>query len=504
MVAITWQNGPGGGTPLSASNLNTLAAEDEVSDLAAYALGNPTSALTLAINERVEDIVQDMGVRPNLVGRLTAPIVIGHRGARSIYPEHSLEGYIACAEAGLLPEQDLRILGDGTIVACHDATTGRTMTGADTAVTAMTRSSWLARRLLPAWPGGDQVTPPTWEQVLDVLGGKVVLAPEIKVAGDALPIFESITRRGLHDSVIVQSFDFSVAQAAAEAGIASGWLYTSAPTYTPEQIADAGIRFVLPQTVNASTIAQYHDAGLKVIVWTVNTPAAYATAIADGADGVFSDDPLYVTGTARRSTADPFVRRLPWPGAKPGASATDSAPAYASTWKGARRGELVVDAMTSSPGTRTISCPWAPTTGATSRVCATIRLRPEASAQTRWAGLFLGVMPTGAFWDRAEAGQSGYHVLVRRSGVIDLYRVDPGVAAVNIGTAAGSGAVAAASAWGEVQLEVTLSATNIVVRDVVRGTTVTAADTTYRTGLTPALSANGQVAGFSGIAVETA
>ena len=31
-----------------------------------------------------------------------------------------------------------------------------------------TRATWSAKRILPAWTGGDQAPAPTWEQVLDV------------------------------------------------------------------------------------------------------------------------------------------------------------------------------------------------------------------------------------------------------------------------------------------------------------------------------------------------
>src|SRR5690606_26420667 len=137
------------------------------------------------------------------------------------------------------------------------------------------------------------------------------------------------------------------------------------------------------------------------------------------------------------------------------------------------------------------------------RLRATARFFPDSTSQTRFAGVFLGHMPTGAFFDQATPGQFGYHVLVRRDGTVDVYRVDPGLAAVSIASQAGAGgAIAPAASWGTVNLEITLTSAQVIVKDLDRGTTATATDATYRGDLTLALSANNTNAAFSQTTLE--
>ncbi len=50
-----------------------------------------------------------------------APIIIAHRGASAIYPEHTLIGYQKAMELGAdFIEPDLVITKDGVLVARHD------------------------------------------------------------------------------------------------------------------------------------------------------------------------------------------------------------------------------------------------------------------------------------------------------------------------------------------------------------------------------------------------
>lgn len=54
-MGFTWQNGEPGGTPVSAANLNALLQQADLDDEVAYILGNPTSALSLAVDQKVAD-----------------------------------------------------------------------------------------------------------------------------------------------------------------------------------------------------------------------------------------------------------------------------------------------------------------------------------------------------------------------------------------------------------------------------------------------------------------
>lgn len=56
------------------------------------------------------------------------------------------------------------------------------MTGATGAVSTLTRSQWLDARIRPAFKGGPDATPVLWDDVLEELGGHVVLVLELKAS----------------------------------------------------------------------------------------------------------------------------------------------------------------------------------------------------------------------------------------------------------------------------------------------------------------------------------
>ena len=50
-----------------------------------------------------------------------SPALIGHRGARGLFPENTLEGFAAAAALGLDGiELDVVLTADGVPVVCHD------------------------------------------------------------------------------------------------------------------------------------------------------------------------------------------------------------------------------------------------------------------------------------------------------------------------------------------------------------------------------------------------
>lgn len=56
-------------------------------------------------------------------------LVIGHRGARGLFPENTVEGFRATAALGVSAfELDVGMTGDGVVVVCHDLTLNRDLT----------------------------------------------------------------------------------------------------------------------------------------------------------------------------------------------------------------------------------------------------------------------------------------------------------------------------------------------------------------------------------------
>ena len=234
-------------------------------------------------------------IQPDLVSGLRLPVQIAHRGGPMAWPEHSMEAYTAAYDAGYTPEADVQALADGTLVCIHDTTTGRTMTGATATVAEMSLEDWEARRVLPVGRGGIDSTgygtPVLFEDYLDRFGGRTVLFVEAKGAAHVPAIMEAITRRGLLNSVVVQSN----AVAGVNAIVAAGGTALLLTMEDPALTAGRGAKFVgVPASATAAHVAACHDAGLKVIMYTLNTRSAVVDALAKGVDGIFSDDPSEV------------------------------------------------------------------------------------------------------------------------------------------------------------------------------------------------------------------
>lgn len=137
-------------------------------------------------------------------------LIIGHRGARNLWSENSLEGFRRTRDLGVdAVEFDVHLARDGELVVIHDPSLERTTEGMG-AVADKTARELAAAPLRDA--GGAGV--PSLEAVLDIYAGtSIELHIEIKT--DALGrayegletrLLDVIARRGLERQAIVTSF----------------------------------------------------------------------------------------------------------------------------------------------------------------------------------------------------------------------------------------------------------------------------------------------------------
>ena len=142
-------------------------------------------------------------------------VAIGHRGARKLWPENSLDGFRRTRELGVDGvEFDVHVARDGELVVIHDPTLERTTegTGAVAERTAAELAATPLRGMGGGGAGGAGV--PTLDQVLDVFAGTAIeLHIEIKTSAggrlyDGLErrLVELIARRGLQDRAILTCF----------------------------------------------------------------------------------------------------------------------------------------------------------------------------------------------------------------------------------------------------------------------------------------------------------
>ena len=278
-----------------------------------------------------------------------APLVIAHRGASGVLPEHSLAAYERAIEMGAdFIEPDLVITKDGVLVARHD----RYLSGS---TDVSDRPEFADRKTVkaghddPDWfvedftleeiktlkarqpregrskDFDDQYDIPTFDEVLELiqnssneLGRPIGVYPETKhpaalaalgLSHDA-PLLASLKKYGFHDAsdpVFIQSFELENLERLKDlTSIRLIFLTDKVPDF--EQIAKTahGIgpyKILLIDEAGNSTdfIQDAHKAGLEVHPWTFrdddknpafeDIDAELKAYYALGVDGVFSDFP---------------------------------------------------------------------------------------------------------------------------------------------------------------------------------------------------------------------
>jgi glycerophosphoryl diester phosphodiesterase len=255
-----------------------------------------------------------LSVYPGLV----RPAVHGHRGARALYPENTLPGFVYAIQAGAdLIELDVLATADDRLVACHDPVLRRRVysgPGGPRRIREMTLEQ------LRRWDCGTRANPrfprqrpvpgariPTLEEVLELaalgrFGFNIELKsfprrpwlapPPERLAALAV---ETIERLRLSARVMVQSFDFKVLGEVRR--LAPGIRLSALSPLGARSLvsigASAGTPIVGPyyRLVTPARVAAAHRAGLSVIPWTVNRPRAWERLIRAGVDGIITDDP---------------------------------------------------------------------------------------------------------------------------------------------------------------------------------------------------------------------
>ncbi|MCB2214984.1 glycerophosphodiester phosphodiesterase [Desulfofustis glycolicus] len=237
---------------------------------------------------------------------LTKPLYIAHRGLSSRYPENTLAAFRAAIDAGAgMIELDVTLSRDRRLVVIHDSTVNRTTNGrgrVNTLTMAQLRrldaGSWFAERF-----AGEPV--PSLEQVLDAVGGKVLINIEIKPEAfepraphDAVErqIVEMVTERQMAADVLISSFAWRVLARirALSANLAIGLL--------SELPADERLLYWFRRldgfswhpdyrVVSRSQVEMLQGLGARVYPYTVGGRIDTMSLLAMGVDGLIVDDP---------------------------------------------------------------------------------------------------------------------------------------------------------------------------------------------------------------------
>lgn len=444
----------------------------------------------------------------------SGPLVIAHRGAHNLYPENSMDGYRAVSKDGFCPEMDLRTLATGQAVTCHDATTDRTMTATGT-VSALSLAQWRSRMIKPQIKNGAYAMGAMWSDILDEFGGNTLIVPEVKVFGAQGPLIQPIIDRQLHKAVLMQCYDLATAEAIAANGIATIYLQTAGlPAGTaPADLIAAGINYVgfdFTQ-VTAATVASMQAAGLKVILFTVNTYADWVQVITTmGADGAFCNDPWFVAGRTAPANGDPFREGHAWPhmAGFDGTNVLD-ADTLCSTWIQMSNPNALRYTNYAAISGSTFSLAMGflgQARGPNLRLRFSARFR-DGSGTTRWMGVFIGTLtdPDTVYHDAAAPGQNGYHFLIRRTGALEIYNVTPNATAASL-VASGAPTNPIAPTLSGPQpaydFEITITATTLTITNTTTGFSATIANSAHRSPSRVDFTANGSNVEWWNIGLE--
>jgi glycerophosphoryl diester phosphodiesterase len=214
---------------------------------------------------------------------MTRPLLLGHRGARASrhIPENTLPSFDLCLQHGCDGfEFDVRLSGDGQAVICHDATTA-----------GLKIESTTSKKL----------GLPVLEQVLEQFASGAFLDIELKVPGLERQVLSVLRQHPPEKGYVISSFLPAVLTSihVLDPSVPLGYLCDTRgqlpdwPEFPAEWIIP-GCDLVTPELVQ-----QIHDAGKRVMTWTVNRASSIKEFAAWEVDAIISDQTELLVSSIR-------------------------------------------------------------------------------------------------------------------------------------------------------------------------------------------------------------
>ncbi|WP_181789834.1 glycerophosphodiester phosphodiesterase [Streptomyces phytophilus] len=214
-------------------------------------------------------------------------LTIGHRGLMGVEPENTIRSFVRADREGMdAIELDLHLSKDGHLVVMHDPDVDRTTDG-EGAIADFTLAE------LRELDAGQGERVPTFDEVVEAVKGR--LQVEIKDVAAAKALAEAMTAHDLVGRVEVLSFhDEALAE--------MRQLLPEVPRVLVASHYGLGVvdrarevgAVMLSLNIRRLTLEladRAHEAGLKVIAWTVNTPEELKLARGLRLQGVVTDFP---------------------------------------------------------------------------------------------------------------------------------------------------------------------------------------------------------------------
>lgn len=242
-------------------------------------------------------------------------LVVAHRGGAALAPENTLGAFANALNIGVdMVECDVHLSKDGELVVMHDPDLTRTTDGkgfiyqmnfAD-----IRKFNAAAKFKGSPWPAEPV---PTLGEVLDLVEGKAQVQIEIKVEkifgrypGIEQKVVDAVKARDMVDDVIIISFDFPtlVEVKKLDPRFKTGALVSNTTLslnaskphdqFVADVIAQTGADYIMPSSAGVSDLLvnAVHARGLKIGVWTVNSPGEMRRMAEWGVDAITTNDPV--------------------------------------------------------------------------------------------------------------------------------------------------------------------------------------------------------------------
>jgi len=257
--------------------------------------------LALVLNANVAR-VHAVGAFSSLRAPGEAAFVAGHRGDKTVAPENTIEALkLALGSTADYVETDVQLTADGVPILMHDWTVDRTTDGTGPVwqytydeIAELDAGSWFG----PEFAGA---TVPTLDEFLRVLRWSTknaILELKGSWTDEQVEIVnELITLNGVNNHVIVASFDIMSLQALQRVNAQlPAMLIARDIIGDPAALAAATGAVALVTSKKAITrdptlVQRVHDAGLGILIYTLNDSETWADAVTLGVDGIVTDRP---------------------------------------------------------------------------------------------------------------------------------------------------------------------------------------------------------------------
>lgn len=226
--------------------------------------------------------------------------VSAHRGASKTAPENTIPAFEQAVESGAdYIELDVQLTKDGRLIVLHDDKIDRTTDGKGMAseLTYDEIQQYSAGKWFDKEGTYSDVKVPEFREVLDAVGGDILLNIEIKNHGDinrtAEMVVELIDEYELRKSCYVTSFSYKALKKVKELDpkIKTALISHIAPStvYSQMKYIDAvSMNYLF---VNQSVVNYAHRSGKRVFVWTVDRTADMQKMVSLGVDNIITNCP---------------------------------------------------------------------------------------------------------------------------------------------------------------------------------------------------------------------